>query len=343
MTADRRSPIAEYNPRTMDRRQLGRTDLHISPIGFGAWAAGGGNWLFGWGAQDDQQTIEAIHRAVNLGINWIDTAAVYGLGHSEEVVRRAVETLDPASRPYVFTKCSLTWDEQGTIEHRLRPDSIRWEAEASLTRLGVDQIDLYQIHWPKWPTSDPGWDPGSYEEAWATLAELVREGKLRHIGVSNFNAEQLARIEAIHPVASLQPPYSVLRRDIEAEVLPWCQQHNVGVIVYSPMMSGLLTGSMTRERIAAMPRDDWRRASPNFREPALTRNLRIADRLREIGAKHGRSPGETAIAWTLKHPAITGAIVGARSAAQVEGFIGAAAFRLTDDEIDEIERFVATA
>ncbi|HEY8550444.1 MAG TPA: aldo/keto reductase, partial [Vicinamibacterales bacterium] len=321
---------------------LGQSDLEITPIGFGAWAVGGGNWMFGWGPQDDRQSIAAMHRAVEHGVNWIDTAAVYGLGHSEEVVGRFLAEVGPSRRPYVFTKCSLVWDETGTVRHELRPASIRQELEGSLRRLGVDVIDLYQIHWPVWPSSPPGADPGSYEEAWTTLAELRREGKVRYIGVSNFNAEQLRKAHAIAPVTSLQPPYSLMRRAIEEEVLPWCRANGVGVIVYSPMLSGLLTGRMTRERIAAMPADDWRRNNPNFREPALTRNLAAAGKLAEIGARHGRSAGEMAIAWTLRHPAVTGAIVGARSPEQVDGIIGAATVTFPDDEAREIESFIAT-
>jgi aryl-alcohol dehydrogenase-like predicted oxidoreductase len=323
----------------MDKKQLGRTDLQITPIGFGAWAVGG-EWRFGWGPQDDEDSIAAIRRAVELGINWVDTAAVYGLGHSEEVVAKALEGFSANDRPYVFTKCSLVWNEERVVRHSLNPASIQKEVDASLARLGVEAIDLYQIHWPEWPASDTDTNPGSIEEAWTTMAALQKDGKLRHIGVSNFNAEQLARAEVIAPVASNQPPYSLLRREIEETVLPWCLAHNVGVIVYSPMQSGLLSGSMTRERIAALPEGDWRRNSPRFKEPELSRNLAIVEKLREIGARHRKSPGEVAIAWTLRHPAVTGAIVGARSAAQVDGFIGAADFRLSPSEIDEIETAV---
>lgn len=256
----------------MNTRQLGRTDLQITPIGFGAWAVGG-EWRFGWGPQDDEASIAAIRRAVELGINWIDTAAVYGLGHSEEVVAKALEGFSANDRPYVFTKCSLVWNEDRVVRHSLNPASIRKEVDASLTRLAVDAIDLYQIHWPEWPASDTDANPGSIEEAWTTLAALQKDGKLRHIGVSNFSAEQLARAEVIAPVASNQPPYSLLRREIEETGLPWCLAHEVGVIVYSPMQSGLLTGSMTRERIAALPEGDWRRNNPRFKEPELSRNL----------------------------------------------------------------------
>jgi aryl-alcohol dehydrogenase-like predicted oxidoreductase len=325
----------------MHTKQLGRTDLHITPIGFGAWAIGGGDWVFAWGPQDDTASVNAIRRAVDLGVNWIDTAAVYGLGHSETVVARALAEIPATDRPYVFTKCSLVWDENRHIRHSLNPSSIRRECEASLHRLKVHRIDLYQIHWPEWPTDPRPLEPGTIEEAWETMAALQADGKIRHIGVSNFNVTELERIEPIAPVASLQPPYSLLRRDIEAEILPWCEEHHVGLLVYSPMQSGLLSGAMTRERVAAFPADDWRRKNPRFQEPDLTRNLEIVEKLREIGARHGRSPGEVAIAWTLRLSAVTGAIVGARSPEQVDGIIGAGTFRLTEAEIQEIERTVA--
>ena len=311
-------------------RQFGNTDLQTTPIGFGAWAIGGGGWRAGWGPQNDDESIAAIRRALDLGINWIDTAAVYGLGHSEEVVARALE--GRGDRPYIFTKCARAWDEQGNIKGNLKADSIRRECENSLRRLRVDVIDLYQIHWP-----DP--DP-DIEEGWTTLAELKAAGKVRHIGVSNFNVEQLRRAQAIAPVESLQPPYSLLRRDIEAEILPFCQEHNIAVIAYSPMASGLLTGAMTPERAASLPQDDWRRNDPRFQEPQLSQTLRLVDVLREIGARHGRTPGEVAIAWTLRHPAVTGAIVGARRPDQVEGIVGAADFRLNEEELASIDSFL---
>jgi aryl-alcohol dehydrogenase-like predicted oxidoreductase len=327
----------------MQQRQLGESDLSITPIGFGAWAIGGGGWMFGWGPQDDQESIAAIRHAVDVGINWIDTAAAYGLGHSEEVVGQAVKAIPKADRPYIFTKCSLAWDETRTIRHNLHADSIRRECEGSLQRLGVDRIDLYQIHWPKWPASPPGTDPGTIEEAWETMAALQKEGKVRHIGVSNYTVSQLERISAIAPITSLQPPYSMLRRDIEPELLPWCASHDVGVIVYSPMQSGLLSGAMTRERIAAFPPDDWRRNNPRFQEPELTRNLMIVEKIGQIGARHGRSPGEVAIAWTLRLPAVTGTIVGVRRPDQIDGILGAGTFRLSDAEVLEIERLLAAA
>lgn len=311
----------------METRPFGKTGMQITPIGFGAWAIGGGNWEFAWGPQDDEQSIAAIHRALDLGINWIDTAAVYGLGHSEEVVARALEGM--AERPYVFTKCSMIWNDQREVSHSLKRDSLRRELEASLRRLRTDAIDLYQIHWPN-PEPD-------IEEGWATLVDFKREGKVRHIGVCNFNVEQMERISAIAPIETLQPPYSLVHPEAGREILPYAGEHGLGVIVYSPMASGLLTGAITRERVAAMPEDDWRKHAPEFQEPRLSRNLALVERLRAVGERHGRSPGEVAIAWTLHHPAVTAAIVGARSAAQVEGIIGAADLRLTDDEVREIE------
>jgi aryl-alcohol dehydrogenase-like predicted oxidoreductase len=318
----------------MELQRFGNSDMRITPLGFGAWAIGGGDWAFGWGPQDDAESVAAVRRALDHGINWIDTAAVYGLGRSEEVVRRALEGLPAGSRPYVFTKCSLVWNERREVSHSLEPASIRREVEGSLRRLGVDTIDLYQIHWPGFPPGGPS--PG-LEAAWETMADLQRAGKVRYIGASNFDAAQLARVQPIAPVTSLQPPYSMLMRGIEQDVLPYCRDHGIGVIAYSPMQSGLLTGSMTRERIAAFPADDWRRNSPEFQEPRLSRNLELVELLRAIGLRHGRSPGEVAIAWVLRHPAVTGAIVGARRPEQVDGWIGAAAFRLSVDEAGEIE------
>jgi aryl-alcohol dehydrogenase-like predicted oxidoreductase len=321
----------------METRRLGQTDLHLTTVGFGAWAIGGGGWVFGWGPQDDADSMAAIQRAVALGINWIDTAAVYGLGRSEAVVARALRDIPRAERPYVFTKCSLVWDEDRNVRHTLRGESIRRECEESLRRLETDRIDLYQIHWPRW-AGEAAAAEGSVEEAWSTLADLQREGKVRHIGVSNFDADEVARAEAIAPVASLQPPYSVLRRDIEDRVLPYCREHRIGVIVYSPMQSGLLSGRMTRERIAKLPEDDWRRKATYFNEPHLTRALRVADVLGDIGARQGKTAGHVAIAWTLRHPAVTAAIVGARTPQQVEELADAGSVTLGEEDVARIER-----
>jgi aryl-alcohol dehydrogenase-like predicted oxidoreductase len=313
----------------MQTRQLGKTDLFITPLGFGSWAVGGVGWQFGWGSQDDSQSVGAINRALDLGINWIDTAAVYGLGHSEEIVARALK--GRTERPYIFTKCSMVWDEQGTISHSLNRNSIRREVENSLRRLKVEAIDLYQIHWPS--------PEANIEEGWSTLSDLKREGKVRYIGVSNFNVEQLQRAMAIDRVDTLQPPYSLIRPEVEGEILPFCEENDIGVIVYSPMMSGLLSGRMTQERINNFPEDDWRKNNPEFQEPRLYRNLWLAELLKNIGRHHGLSAGETAIAWTLRSSAVTGAIVGGRSPEQVDGIVGAADFRLSEDEIDGIDRF----
>ncbi len=313
-------------------RTLGNSDLHLTPIGFGAWAIGGGGWQFSWGPQDDNDSIAAIHRALDLGINWIDTAAVYGLGHSEEVVARAVKS--SPHKPYIFTKCSMRWREDRSIYHSLKAKSLAEEVEASLRRLGVETIDLYQIHWPN-PESE-------IEEGWETLARLRKQGKLRWIGVSNFSVEQMKRALKIAPITSLQPPYSMLRRAVEAEILPFAQVIGIGVINYSPMVSGLLTGKMSAERVAVMPADDWRRGNVEFNEPRLSQNLRLAELLREIGNGHGVSPGVVAVAWTLHHPAITAAIVGGRSAKQVEELAPALNFRLSQDEYETIGRFLKT-
>jgi aryl-alcohol dehydrogenase-like predicted oxidoreductase len=309
--------------------------MDITRLGFGAWAVGGGDWEYGWGAQDDRESIAAIQRALDLGINWIDTAAVYGLGHAEEVVAAALR--GRASRPYVFTKCVMVWDADRKVRIELRGDSIRRECEASLRRLQTDTIDLYQIHWPP-PTATEG----TIEEGWRTLAELQREGKVRWIGVSNFSVAQMEQARAIAPITSLQPPYSMLRRAIEATILPYCQAHGIGVIGYSPMLSGMLSGGMTHGRAHTLPENDWRRRNAEFQEPKLSWNLRLVAHLREIGARHGRSPGEVAIAWVLQHPAVTGAIVGARSAAQVEGWIGAADLHLSEAEVQEIEAYLTS-
>jgi len=317
----------------MQKRRLGTSDLEITPLGVGAWAMGGGGWQFAWGAQDDDESVAAIHRALDLGINWIDTAAIYGLGHSEEVVARAIA--GRPDKPLVFTKCGIVWNERRENTRTIEPESIRKEVEQSLSRLKVDVIDLYQIHWPE--------PDRLVEAAWAMMAQLQREGKVRHIGVSNFNVDQMRRAQAIAPITSLQPPYSIIAPDIEKEILPFAEANHIGVIIYSPMKSGLLTGAMTRERIAAMPPDDFRQRTPNFQEPLLTRNLELAELLKTIGKRHGRTAGEVAIAWTLRRPAVIGAIVGMRSAKQVDGVIGAAEFRLSADEISEIENFRAAS
>jgi aryl-alcohol dehydrogenase-like predicted oxidoreductase len=318
----------------MQTRDLGNSDLHITPVGYGAWAVGGSGWQFAWGSQDDDDSVAAIHRSLELGVNWIDTAAVYGLGHSEQVVARALKSWS-GPRPYVFTKCGLRWDASGQVQKVLSANSIRRELEDSLHRLSVDVIDLYQIHWPP----DP--DSPALEEGWSTLAALQREGKVRWIGVSNFDVQQLKRAQAIAPVTSLQPPYSLVHREIEDEILPYCLREGIGVIVYSPMASGLLTGAMTRERASRLPQDDWRRLHPDFTEPNLSRNLALVERLREIAKRHNRSVGEVAIAWTLHHPAVTGAIAGARNAKQAEGVMQAGDLRLNDKEVNEIEDFFA--
>jgi len=317
----------------MQTRKLGNSDLHITPVGFGAWAVGGSGWQFAWGSQDDTDSIAAIHRALELGVNWIDTAAVYGLGHSEEVVARALKSWS-GPRPYVFTKCGLRWDEQGQVQKVLSADSIRRELEESLRRLSVDTIDLYQIHWPP----DP--DSPALEEGWCTLANLKREGKVRWIGVSNFNVEQLRRAEEIAPVTSLQPRYSLVHPEVEGEILPYCLRQGIGVVVYSPMASGLLTGAMTRERAVRLPNDDWRSGDPDFTEPKLSRNLALVAVLRKIAKRHNRAVGKVAIAWTLRHPAVTGAIVGARNAQQSEGVMRAGELRLADEELNEINTFL---
>jgi aryl-alcohol dehydrogenase-like predicted oxidoreductase len=325
----------------MQTRQLGNSDMKITPVGYGAWAAGGSGWQFAWGSQDDNDSIAAIHRALELGVNWIDTAAVYGLGHSEEVVARALKSWSGA-RPYVFTKCGLRWDLKGRdvkeeVQKVLKVNSIREEIENSLRRLSTDVIDLYQIHWPP----DP--DSPDLEEAWSTMANLKREGKVRWIGISNFNVQQLKRAQAIAPITSLQPPYSLIHREVEEDILPYCLHKGIGVIVYSPMASGLLTGAMTADRAARLPKDDWRRGHPDFSEANLSRNLELVERLREIAQRHNRSIGEVAIAWTLRNPAVTGAIVGARNAKQAGSVMRGGDLHLNDKEVNEIEDFFAEA
>jgi len=312
----------------MKTKKLGNSDLELTRIGFGAWAIGGGDWQFAWGPQDDAESIEAIHRAIDVGMNWIDTAAVYGLGHSEEVVGKALKTA--SKKPYVLTKCGMVWDETREIKRTMK--EIRREVEESLKRLQVETIDLYQIHWPM-PDEE-------IEEGWATMADLKKEGKVRWIGVSNFSVAQMERAMKIAPITSLQPPYSLINRNVEPEILPFCLEHGIGVINYAPMQSGLLTGAMSKERVAAFPKDDFRRNAKSFQEPALDRNLRLAELLKTIGARHGVTAGVVAIAWTLEQPAITAAIVGGRSGKQVEGVSAAAEFKLSKDELAEIADFL---
>ncbi|MGK9235110.1 aldo/keto reductase [Inquilinus limosus] len=313
-------------------RPFGTTDMAITRVGFGAWAIGGAGWAASWGSQDDDASVAAIRHAAEVGINWIDTAAVYGLGHSEEIVGRALREIPADRRPYVFTKGGLVWDEANRLAPPKRvgaPDSLRREVEASLRRLGVERIDLYQLHWP-------AEDGTSIETLWQTFLDLKREGKVRAIGLSNHNVELLSRAEAVGHVDTLQPPISAIRRDIAGAELPWCAEHRTGVIVYSPMQSGLLTGTFTAERAAALPQDDWRSRSPHFTGEGLARNLALAEALRPIAARHGTSVAAVAVAWTLAWPAVTGAIVGARSPAQVDGWLDAATLELTAEDLDEI-------
>ena len=310
-------------------KQLGNSDLRLTTIGFGAWAIGGADWQFSWGHQEDSDSIDAIQRALDAGVNWIDTAAVYGLGHSEEVVAKAIKS--SSHKPYLFTKSGMVWDEAKNITNSLK--QIHREVEDSLRRLQVDTIDLYQIHWPK-PDEE-------LEEGWTAMADLQRQGKVRYIGASNFTVDQLKRAQKIAPVTSLQPPYSMINRSAEPEILPFCLENNIGVINYAPMHSGLLTGAMTKDRVANMPKDDFRRNAKQFQEPLLTRNLQVADLLKQIGQRHQVNAGVVAIAWTLHNPAITAAIVGGRSAKQVDGTLAAATFRLTEQEYAEINKFLA--
>lgn len=318
-------------------RQLGSTDLNITRVGFGAWATGGGGWAFGWGPQDDDQSIAAINRALDLGVNWIDTAAVYGLGHSEEVVGRVLKQRKGADRPYVFTKCGLVWDAKDRTKDPRRiltPASIRKECEASLRRLGIERIDLYQFHWPDDDTGT------SVEESWRMMVQLQDEGKVRAIGVSNFDVSLLRKTEAVHHVDSLQPPFSLIRREMAASEIPWCRANRTGVIVYSPMQSGILTESFTVDRVQKMAADDWRRRSANFQTPKLERNLSLRNALIPIARRHDTTVSALAIAWTLVWPGVTGAIVGARSAEQVDGWIGAATLELGAGDLDDIARAI---
>jgi aryl-alcohol dehydrogenase-like predicted oxidoreductase len=311
----------------MKTTELGRTGMQITRVGFGAWAIGGGSWEFGWGPQDDDESVAAITSGLEQGINWIDTAAAYGFGHSEEVVGRAVA--ESGKTPYIFTKASLLNDGTGKVVHSLKRDSVLREAENSLERLRVEAIDLYQIHWP-----DPDQD---IREGWAALAELKEQGLVRHIGVSNFSVEQMERIADIAPIETLQPPYSLVERTVEQEILPFAERQGIGVIAYSPMASGLLTGKMTRERIASLPDNDWRKFDPSFREPELSRNLGIVDRLEAVAERRDTTPGAVAIAWTLRNPAVDGAIVGFRRPDQLDGLVDAASVELDDEDVAFIE------
>jgi len=316
----------------MQTRKLGYTDLHLTKVGLGTWAIGGGGWAYGWGPQDDAESMAAIRRALDLGINWIDTAAVYGLGHSEEIIGRALA--GRRDEVIIATKCGLVWDEGSTTPYgRLKAESVRREAEASLRRLEVEVIDLYQIHWP-----DPDAD---IEEAWGVIADLIREGKVRYGGVSNFSVEQLKRVQAIHPVASLQPPYSMLRRGIEEDLLPYCAANDIGVIAYSPMQAGLLTGKFTKERVANLPDDDWRKRNSRFQEPDLSANLAFVEKLRPITERNGRTLAQLAIAWVLRRPEVTAAIVGARRPSHIEETAPAGDWVLSAEDIAEIDALLA--
>lgn len=317
----------------MHTKQLGKTDLQLTRIGLGTWAIGGGGWRFGWGPQDSSESIRAIHRALDLGINWIDTAPVYGLGNCEEVVGQALATLP--KRPIIATKCGRCWDENRQIVIRIKRESILQEVEDSLRRLRIETIDLYQIHWPQ-PDED-------IEEAWEAVNSLIKSGKIRYAGVSNFNRSQLERIQKIAPVASLQPPYSMLVRGIESELLPYCGQHNIGVVVYSPMQKGLLTGKVTREWVNSLAADDHRRLDPQFNDPKLSDNLALVEKLTGIAAEHGKTVAQLAIAWTLRRPEVTAAIVGARRPDQVDQLVGAGDWQLPENVILDVEELLPQA
>lgn len=314
----------------MKTRILGWTDLNLTTIGYGSWALGGGDWLWSWGPQDDQASVATILRAVELGVNWIDTAAVYGLGHSEEVVGQALKKLP--RRPILATKCSLVWDSAKNVSARLKKESVRAEIEASLRRLGVDEIDLYQIHWP-----DP---EAEIEEGWSAMADLVKEGKVRYIGVSNFSVEQMKRIQPIHRIASLQPPYSMLKREVESDLLGYCAANQIGVVVYSPMQKGLLTGGI-KERVKHFSADDHRLQDPDFKDPLLKIHLELVERMRPIAAKHNMTVSQLAIAWVLRRPEVTSAIVGARKPAQIEETVAAGDWVLTEEDIQTLDKLLA--
>lgn len=312
----------------MQTRKLGTSDTQLTTIGIGTYALGGGDWQYAWGNQNDQDSIDAIHHAFDLGINWIDVAPAYGLGHAEEIVGRVLKTRKDDI--FVATKCGLVWEDGSpNIGHNLKADHIKWEAEQSLRRLGVEVIDLYQIHWPV-PDED-------VEEAWGAIADLVKEGKVRYAGASNFNLDQMQRAQAIHPITSLQPPYSMLEREFENELLGYCDENKIGVVAYSPMESGLLTGKFTRERLAELPDNDWRKTAPQFTEPAISANLKLVESLQGIAARNGKSVAELAIAWVLRHPNVTAAIVGARHPLQIEQTVSAGDWALSGEDIAEIE------
>lgn len=329
--------MSEVKKSDLPKRRLGRTDMQITPVGLGAWAIGGGDWAVGWGDQEDSQSIAAIRHAVERGINWIDTAAIYGLGHSEEVVRAALKEMPQSERPLIFTKCGLRWDENNHMappQNVGRPESIRAECEASLKRLGVERIDLYQMHWP-------ARDGTPIADYWGALLDLKREGKVRAVGLSNHNVAQLEAAEKIGHVDTLQPPFSAIRREFAANELPWCVAHDTGVIVYSPMQSGLLTGTFTAERAKKLPANDWRSRNAEFTGDKLKANLALAATIKAVGEKHGSDAASAAIAWTLAWPGVSGAIVGARSPEQVDGWIDAARLDLTQADLQEIAATIA--
>ena len=321
---------------SLPTRPLGSSGLSITAVGFGAWAIGGGGWAFSWGPQDDSDSLATMRHALELGINWIDTAAVYGLGHSEEVVGRLLREIPQSQRPLVFTKCGLRWDERRPMEPAqrvLKPESIRQECEASLRRLGIERIDLYQFHWPDETST-------AVEDSWGEMVRLIEAGKVRLGGVSNFDVNILRRCERIRHVDSLQPPFSLVHRQAGAAEIPWCAEHGTGVICYSPMQSGLLTDRFGKDRVAKFAEDDWRRRSPEFQEPNLSRNLALRDALRGIAQRHGATVSAVAVAWTLAWPCVTAAIVGARTPQQVDGWIGAAGLELTPADLEEISNAV---
>lgn len=320
----------------MESRTLGNSDLSLTPIGLGTWAIGGGDWMFGWGPQHDADSLGTIRRALDEGVNWIETAAAYGLGHAEVIVARAMDEMPRRERPYVLATCGLVWDELGNVSHSFRPDSIRRQAEASLRRLRIDCFDLYQLGSPILPNSQPGDDAGSMEEAWETMTALQREGKARHIGATGCDADQLERLHRIAPVTSVQAPYSLMQREIEDRMLKYCERHGIGVIAHSTVQAGLLTGKMTPSAVHALPYNDWRRWSPSFREPTIHRALAVVERLRAVGARYARTPCQVAIAWALHNPALSAAAVGIRHPHQVAEIIGAASSFLSAKEIEEL-------